>query len=141
MPNAVPLAHAAGGHALDRGGRVREEVAVDRRGADRERDPTAGGTTQQRGQALTIASGARLLDVCGCHDTSPIVSCWLPPDPGAEERCRSNVVDPDCKLSRGAMPERHIVNAAKNASGSGFIRKLTTIRRRSPPAGRVAASL
>jgi hypothetical protein len=63
----------------------------------------------------------------------------LPLDPGADEQCRSNDVDPDCKRSRGAMPERDIVNATKNAAGSGFIRKLTMIRRRWPRGNRVAA--
>jgi len=48
----------------------------------------------------------------------------LPLDAGDVERCRSNVVGPDSKPSRGAMPERDIVNAAKNAAGSGFIRKI-----------------
>jgi hypothetical protein len=63
----------------------------------------------------------------------------LPLDAGADERRRSNAVDPDCKPSRRAMPERDIINAAKNAAGSGFIRKLTTIRRRLPRGNCVAA--
>jgi len=37
------------------------------------------------------------------------------------------------------MPERDIVNAAKNAAGSGFIRKLTKIRRQWPRGNRAAA--
>jgi hypothetical protein len=53
-------------------------------GADGERDPTAGGTAQQRRQTLAIARGARLLNICGCHDNSPIILCSL--RPGADER-------------------------------------------------------
>jgi hypothetical protein len=37
------------------------------------------------------------------------------------------------------MPERDIVNATKNAAGSGFIRKLTMIPRRWPRGNRVTA--
>src|SRR5262249_49709430 len=69
VADTVPPAHAAGGKSLKGGCRIREEVAMNRRSSDGERDPAAGGTTQQRGQPLTITSRARLFDVGSCHDT------------------------------------------------------------------------
>src|SRR5262245_46570936 len=100
MADAVPLAHAARGQSLDGGCRIGEEVAVNRRGSDGERDPAAGGTTQQRGQPLTITSRARLFDVGSCHDTLQSSLVDSPPDAGAEESaCRTFVAE---NLSRVA---------------------------------------
>src|SRR5262245_19002498 len=73
MADAVLVLHVAGWHALDGFRRISEESPMDRGGADGERHPATGWTTQERGQLLTIARDTEILDERGGHDNPLLI--------------------------------------------------------------------